>query len=74
MKQGAPNAYLYTKAADKLENLSELALLELWILTKILQQLEKHLGFPIAQLVKNPPAMQGTWVRSLGWEDLLEKG
>ena len=28
----------------------------------------------IAQLVKNPPAMQETWVRSLGWEDLLEKG
>ena len=28
----------------------------------------------IAQLVKNPPAMQETWVRSLGWEDPLEKG
>ena len=28
----------------------------------------------MAQLVKNPPAMQGTWVRSLGWEDSLEKG
>ena len=28
----------------------------------------------VAQLVKNPPEMQGTWVRSLGWEDLLEKG
>ena len=27
-----------------------------------------------AQLVKNPPAMQETWVRSLGWEDALEKG
>ena len=27
-----------------------------------------------AQLVKNPPAMQETWVRSLGWEDPLEKG
>ena len=26
------------------------------------------------QLVKNPPAMQGTWVWSLGWEDLLEEG
>ena len=23
----------------------------------------------MAQLVKNPPAMQETWVRSLGWED-----
>ena len=28
----------------------------------------------VAQLVKNPPAMQDTWVRSLGWEDPPEKG
>ena len=28
----------------------------------------------VAQLVKNPPAMQETWVGSLGWEDPLEKG
>ena len=28
----------------------------------------------MAQLVKNPPATQETWVRSLGWEDPLEKG
>ena len=28
----------------------------------------------VAQLVKNPPAMRETWVRSLGWEDLLEMG
>ena len=28
----------------------------------------------LAQLVKNLPAMQETWVRSLGWEDPLEKG
>ena len=26
------------------------------------------------QLVKKPPAMQETWVRSLGWEDPPEKG
>ena len=40
------------------------------------------LGYPlryswaslVAQLVKNPPAMWETWVRSLGWEDPLEKG
>ena len=29
---------------------------------------------PVAQLVKNLPAMQETWVRALGWEDSLEKG
>ena len=28
----------------------------------------------MAQLVKNLLAMQETWVRSLGWEDPLEKG
>ena len=27
----------------------------------------------VAQLVKNPPAMQETWLRSLGWVDPLEK-
>ena len=40
------------------------------------------IGYPLqyswaslmVQLVKNPPAMQETWVRSLGWEDPLEKG
>ena len=26
------------------------------------------------QLVKNPPAMQETWVQSLSWEDCLEEG
>ena len=28
----------------------------------------------VAQLVKNLPAMQETWVQSLGWEDPLKKG
>ena len=44
--------------------------------------LEKGLGYPlqyswaslVAQVVKNLPAMQETWVRSLGWEDPLEEG
>ena len=29
---------------------------------------------PVAQLVKNSPAMWETWVWSLGWKDPLEKG
>ena len=29
--------------------------------------------FLVAQLVKNPPAVQETWIQSLGWEDPLEK-
>ena len=28
----------------------------------------------MAQMVKNLPTMWETWVRSLGWEDPLEKG
>ena len=30
--------------------------------------------YPVAQLVKNLPAMQETRVPSPGWEDPLEKG
>ena len=41
----------------------------------------ERIGYPlqhswsslVAQLVKNPRAMQETWVQSLGWEDTLEK-
>ena len=32
------------------------------------------LASPVAQLVKNLPAVRETWVQSLGWEDPLEKG
>ena len=28
----------------------------------------------MAQMIKNPSTMQETWLRFLGWEDLLEKG
>ena len=31
-------------------------------------------ALPVAQLVKNLPAMREIWVRSLGWEGALEKG
>ena len=34
---------------------------------------ERIWDFPIAQVVKNPPAMQEAWVQSLGREYLLEK-
>ena len=32
------------------------------------------LGFPGGSDVKNPLALQETWVRSLGWEGPLEEG
>ena len=31
-------------------------------------------AFLVSQLVRNLPAIQETWVQSLGWEDPLEKG
>ena len=31
-------------------------------------------AFLVTQLVKNLPAVQETWVQSLGWEDPPEKG
>ena len=48
-------------------------------MTEVTEQASKHLSllieaFLIAQLVKNPPAMQETPVRFLGQEDPLEKG
>ena len=33
-----------------------------------------YLKFTRIQMIKNSPAMWKTWVRSLGWEQLLEKG
>ena len=37
-------------------------------------EISSHWATLVAQIVKNPPAMQETWVQSLGWEDPLEKG
>ena len=45
----------------KVPNLSRLPVLPLWATL-------------VAQLVKNALAVWETWVRSLGWEDHLEKG
>ena len=45
--------------------------------TKLKEFYDQHLykqASLIAQLVKNLPAMWEMWVRSLGWEDPLEKG
>ena len=39
----------------------------------ILPVLGKHRGFPGGMVVENLPAVQETWVRSLGREDPLEK-
>ena len=44
-------------------------------LRRICQQLSPCRGaFLVAQLVKNPPAVQETPVGFLGWDNVLEKG
>ena len=43
----------------------------IWLLDYIFCYIRSSL---VVQLVKNPPAMQETWVRSLGWEGPLEEG
>ena len=54
--------------------------LRIFIIVLKLRNLELPFNQPcggaslVAQLVKNPPAMRETWVRSLGWEDPLEQG
>jgi len=53
-----------TEGPDSLQNLKYL----------LFSPEEKKYTFLIAQLVKNPQAMQKTLVQSLGWEDPLEKG
>ena len=53
-----------------------------WFHSCIRKIQEEEIGYPlqyswaslVTQLVKNLPAMWKTCVRSLGWEDLLEKG
>ena len=47
--------------------------LSFYTLFFLLRPLPLSLVFLIAQLVKNPPAMQETLVPFLGWEDPLEK-
>ena len=43
-----------------------------WLLNS--ESLDLSIAFLVAQIVKNLPAMQETWVRSLSWEDPLEEG
>ena len=43
------------------------------LIYKIYKELVQLNGLPSSQSVKNLPAMQETWVRSLGQEDPLEK-
>ena len=76
-------------AAMKLKDACSLALLTAQLVKKSPSSIPgsgrsagEGIGYPlqyswaslVAQLVKNSPAMRENWVRSLGWEDPLEKG
>ena len=50
-----------------------LSIWELLFLTMEITHLTQRASL-VAQMVKNLPAVQETWVRFLGWEDPLEKG
>ena len=50
---------------------NDLQFLKLSMLEKNFKFLKGMVASLVAQLVKNPPAMRETWVRSLGWEDSL---
>ena len=45
-----------------------------WRLCFLIRFLDLSWAFLVTQLVSNLPAMWETWIRSLGWEDPLEKG
>ena len=42
--------------------------------SQLVQTLSLSWASLVAQMVKNLPAKQKTWARSLGWEDILKKG
>ena len=44
------------------------------LLDSIINSMDINLSSLVTQMVKKLPAMQETWVRSLGWEDPLEEG
>ena len=51
-----------------------IVLITIYTVLGIISSLEMIWASLVAQTAKNPPAMQETWVRSLGWEDPLEEG
>ena len=53
---------------------SDVTVLQNFIFNSLCVLLDRFGASLVAQLVKTPAAMWETWFRSLGWEDLLEKG
>ena len=68
--------------ANKPQKYLEIIILETRLIPGSRRSAGGGIGYPlqyswaslVAQLIKNPPTMRETWVQSLGWKDLLEKG
>ena len=63
------------RALNKSKLQRSYAMISFWLKShKTIWSVKKTGGSPCGSVGKDPPAMQETWVRSLGWEDALEKG
>ena len=67
-------SYLIFDLRGQAFNLSPLSMILAMSLSYMDLIMLRYCPFLVAQLVKNLPAMRETPVRSLGWEDPLEKG
>ena len=63
-----------TELAERKRHQGKRTKTELSMLMRNIYTEERERASLVAQMVKNPPAMRETWVRSLGWKDPLEKG
>ena len=61
------NVYIRKEERSQINNLT------LWLKTPEKEQTKPKLASPVAQTVKHLPAMREIQVRSLGWEDHLQK-
>ena len=53
---------------------SQIFVLVVLTLFHYFDQFVLNLSFLVAQMIKNLPAMQKTWIQSLGGENSMEKG
>ena len=62
-----------TEEPERLQSMGSQRVRHDWVAKQQTTNLSSLWTSQVAQLVKNPPAMQETWVWSLGWEDPLEE-
>ena len=74
MEKGSPRRNIYFCFTDYTKAFEWADDCKLWEIFRDGNTEPLYLVSLVAQLVKNPPAVRESWVRSLGWEDPLEKG